>query len=254
LGSALMLEGRAREAREALERALQLYRDGGTTRTRGYANALATMGSVLAAEGDLAGARMHFEDAHALFLALDELPGSAIVLISQAQVEFSAGGLAAAREFASRATTINIERNIHAGAAETLADLAAYAFLDGDFDEARRSALQSIERAVLARIEAPASALLTAACFAANAGSVHAAARILGFANARARRDEGRFDAAANALRERLIGLLDLDDLHVAEDAGAALSADDVHARARRVLEALASLANPGEPGDRERD
>ncbi len=247
LGYALLLEGRTREAREVSERNLRAYVGDGGEKSLGYANELANYATVLAKDGDLAAARETFARARAAFTARDEEPGIATVAQSQAQAEFAAGDVRAARAYALEAAAIDEKFDLPVGLAETLADVAACDYLEGDVALARERTNAVVARAVRARIEIPAAALLIAAVFASDAGDDARAARLVGFVEGVERREERTLDAISAALRERLVARFlakpEVDALRRASEAAAALDASEIADLARGALAASIETA-----------
>ena len=240
LGLSLLLEGRTREAREVSERNLAAYARDGREKTLGYANELTNYATILAGDGDIAAAREWFARARAGFAVLGEEPGIATIAQSQTQAEFAAGDVRAARAFALEAAAINERFALPVGLAETLADVAACAYLEGDLAEARERTSAVVERATRAHVEIPAAALLAAALFASDAGDDARAARLLGFVEGLEVREERTLAPIASALRERLVSRFlanpNVDALRRASEMAVALDSSELADLSRAAL------------------
>jgi predicted ATPase len=234
----LLHAGRAQEAEEANDLALQICREGGPKWSRRYATALAMRATIAQRDGRVDEARQFYTEALSLTTALGNSLEATALRGDLAELEFRAGNPARALEFVQAVAAAARHARARRVEISARANAAAYQLVLGDIDGARLAAREALELARGAHPMDAAIATQHLATVAALRGDAGCGARLRGYvdawyANEGCERDltERRtYEILMAALRERLNGA----EIEALATEGAQLSEEQA------VLEAFA--------------
>jgi predicted ATPase/ribosome-binding protein aMBF1 (putative translation factor) len=212
LSQGLLEVGRIDEADAANERALRLCRNNGLTRSRRYAALLDMRARVAVRHDRVDDARQCYAQALAVMSAMGDEHEAILIRINMAELEFKAGDVPQALEFAEMAAAGARHVRSRHREATALTNLAAYKIAVGDTEGARRDAAQALTLALGAQPIGAAIAIQHLATVAALGTDARSGARLRGYVDAWYR-EEGcerelterrSYDTLMSALRARL--------------------------------------------------
>ena len=235
-GIGFLETGRLEEAEAANERVLALCKEHDLTRASRYAAALDIRARIAAIRGETGEARRWFTEALSLFAALGDDHETILIRINMGELEYRAGDVVRALEFASSAA--EAARRVGSRHREITAqdNLAAYRLALGDVTGARAGGREALALAPFAPSLEVAIAVQHLAAVAALAGDARRAARLGGYVDAWYRKEACEREFTEERSREMLMGALraQLSDAELAVLAaeGAGLSEEQAVAEA----------------------
>lgn len=209
LATSLQDAGKLDEAQALNERVYQWFNQYGDKRN--VAACLRQQANVLEKQGDMAGARKLYERALAVFKALDAQSDSAIVFANLARLAFREGNALEALSDVDRAIEFasNARNATHLAAYHI--DSAVYRIALGNFDVARKEALDGLHWAREAKNDVEVVAAIEhLALVTALKKQAQQAARLFGYADAKYKQlEEARTEANAWSMDKLMIALRD---------------------------------------------
>jgi predicted ATPase/class 3 adenylate cyclase len=248
LAEGYRMVGRIDDAEVLIDRALELYREHGKTRSKAYAVALDSRALLLHALGRIDEAREVYVDAIALYESLGDEERAMTPRMYMADLEFRAGNVRHALDCATDAIAYFRARRNVLREANALANAAAYRLALGEIDEAEREAGASLvlcEQLQSAQMIAVAIEHLAGA--AAARGHLRHAARLSGYIDAWYERESLEREWTEQQGYERLVSALRAnlaeEELRRYTAEGTTLSEEDAIAEALAGAAAGASAA-----------